>query len=63
MVITAVYLEKTHTMKAFRDEEELACLEYRKWIMEQKKKSKKDPVISAKVEVSKVISCGKYVSI
>mmetsp|Transcript_12581 Transcript_12581/g.17280 ORF Transcript_12581/g.17280 Transcript_12581/m.17280 type:complete len:420 (+) Transcript_12581:37-1296(+) len=53
MVITAVYLEKTHTMKAFREEEELACLEYRKWIMEQKKKSKKDPVISAKVEVSK----------
>lgn len=53
MVITAVYLEKTHSMKAFREEEELACLEYRKWIMEQKKKSKKDPVISAKVEVSK----------
>ena len=54
MVITAVYLEKSHTMKALKDEEELACLEFRKWVMEQKKKNKKDPITSAKVEVSKV---------
>ena len=54
MVITAVYLEKSHTMKALREEEELACLEFRKWVIEQKKKNKKDPITSAKVEVSKV---------
>ena len=54
MVITAVYIEKTHTMKALREEEELACLEFRKWIMEQKKKNKKDPIITAKVDLSKV---------
>jgi mannitol-1-phosphate/altronate dehydrogenase len=54
MVITAVYLEKTHTMKALRDEEELACLEFRKWVIEQKKKNKKDPITLAKIEVSKV---------
>jgi hypothetical protein len=56
LIIRAVFLERTHTMKQMRNsrEYELACIEFRKWMIEQKKKSKKDPLALAKVEVSKV---------
>ena len=55
MIIRAVYLEKTHTMKKMRKDHELACIGFRKWVIEQKKKTKKDPLPLARIEVSKVI--------
>lgn len=54
MIIRAVYLEKTHTMKKMRKDHELACIGFRKWVIEQKKKTKKDPLPLARIEVSKV---------
>lgn len=55
MIIKAVYLEKTHTMKKMKKDHELACIGFRKWVIEQKKKnSKKDPLPLARIEVSKV---------
>lgn len=53
-VITEVFLERNFKMSEYKIEDELACLEFRKWIREQKKKSKKDPLLSAKNEVSNV---------
>ena len=53
MVIRAVHLEKSHTMKQMRKDYELECIELRKWMIEQRKKSKKDPLPAAKTEVSK----------
>ena len=41
-------------MKEMRVENELAVIEFRKWMIEQRKKTKKDPLVSAKLEVSKV---------
>lgn len=52
-VIRAVFLEKTHTMSQYKKEDEFACAEFRKWMMEQKKKTKKNPLQPAKIEVSK----------
>ena len=52
-VIKAVFLDKTHTYKEFKKEQELACIEFRKWMIEQRGKLKKDPLPPAKVEVSK----------
>jgi len=52
-VIRAVFLERTHTMKEYKRDNELACIEFRKWMIEQKQKLKKDPLPIAKVEVSK----------
>ena len=45
---------KTHTMKKMKEEYDLQCIEFRKWMIEQRKKTKKDPLPQAKVEVSKV---------
>jgi hypothetical protein len=55
MIIRAVFLEKTHTMRYMKTsrEHEMACIDFRKWMIGQKKKSKKDPLPQAKVEVSK----------
>ena len=53
-VIYAVFIEKTHTLKELKKEDEVSCLEFRKWVIEQKKKSKKDPLPLARVELSKV---------
>ena len=55
MIIRAVYLEKTHTMRFMRasKDHEMACIDFRKWMIQQKQKSKKDPLPTAKVEVSK----------
>jgi hypothetical protein len=53
-VINAVYVDKTHKMKEYRDEDELACIEFRKWVREQKKKSKRDPIVLAKLELTNV---------
>ena len=41
-IIRAVHLERTHTMKQIRKENELAAIEYRKWMMESRQKTKKD---------------------
>ena len=57
MIIRAVYLEKTHTIKKMKVDQELAFIGFRKWVIEQKKKTKKDPLPLARIEVSKVISC------
>lgn len=59
-VISALYLDRTHvSFKHYKVENELACIEYRKWVAEQKKKAGakgKDPVSAAKLEVSKVLT-------
>ena len=39
--------------KMFKDHE-LACMGFRKWVIEQKRKTKKDPLPLARIEVSKV---------
>jgi hypothetical protein len=52
-VIKAVFLERTHTYRELRRENELACIEFRKWMIEQRGKLKKDPLPIAKCEVSK----------
>lgn len=54
-VIRLVYLERAHKLQELRKDRmyELACLEYRKWVNEQRKKLKKDPIPMAKVELSK----------
>lgn len=53
LIITSVYIERTHTMKQMRKDNELACIEFRKWMIEQRKKTKKDPLPMAKMAVSK----------
>ena len=54
MIIRAVYLEKTHTIKKIKADQELSFIGFRKWVIEQKKKTKKDPLPLARIEVSKV---------
>lgn len=61
-VITAVYIERTHKMKDYKEEDELACIEFRKWVREQKKKSKRDPIVAAKIELSNVSPSTSYCS-
>lgn len=53
-VVRTVYLEKTHSLREFKKINEIACIEFRKWMVEQKTKLKRDPLPLAKVEVSKV---------
>jgi hypothetical protein len=53
LVVRAVFLEKTHKMRDIKDQNEVAFREFRKWLRDRKKKSKKDPLATAKVEVSK----------
>lgn len=53
-VISAVFLDRSHTMKYLKFEEEFAYSEFRKWLTEAKTKLKKDPIPMAKVELSKV---------
>ena len=45
MIIRQVHLEKTHTMKQIRRENELGAIEYRKWMIEQRQKSKNGNVL------------------
>jgi len=52
-VIRAVYLERSQTMKQFKAQDELAYMEFRKWMSETKRKTKKDPLPLAKTSVSK----------
>lgn len=52
-IIVNVFLEKIHTMKEMRKENELHVIEFRKWMIEQKKKLKKDPLPVVKVDASK----------
>ena len=51
-IIKAVHLDRTHSMKQIRKENELAAIEYRKWMIETRQKIKKDPLPQAKMEVS-----------
>lgn len=51
-VVKAVFLEKTHTYREYKKDNELACIAFRKWMIEQRGKLKKDPLPAAKVEVS-----------
>ena len=41
MVITAVFLDRTHTISQIKKEEIIAFTEFKKWVQEQRKKSKK----------------------
>jgi len=63
MVITAVHLDKVCTMKELAKEEEIACAEYRKWMREQRKKQKKDPLPMAKTELTKVFILSYFIEI
>lgn len=54
MIVRAVYIEKTQTLKSMKKEFELDYITFRKWVIEQKKKTKKDPLPMARIEVSKV---------
>jgi hypothetical protein len=54
-VIRCVFLERLFTMKEMKKNNELAVIEFRKWMIEQRKKTKKDPLPLTKIEVSKVI--------
>jgi hypothetical protein len=52
-IIVNVFLEKTFSMKEMRKENELHGIEFRKWMIEQRKKLKKDPLPVVKAEASK----------
>lgn len=52
-VVRCVYLERIMTMKEMRKENELDVINFRKWMIEKRKKNKKDPLPPAKLEVSK----------
>lgn len=54
-IVRMVHLERTHKLGQLKKqrETELGCIEYRKWLSEQRKRTKKDPIPIAKVEVSK----------
>lgn len=54
-IVRLVHLERTHKLGQLKKERdyELGCIEYRKWLSEQRKRTKKDPIPIAKVEVSK----------
>jgi len=52
-IVRCVFLEKIMTMKEMREEHELDVINFRKWMIERKKKTKKDPLVSAKLDVSK----------
>ena len=41
-IIRAVHFERTHTLKQIRRENELAAIEYRKWMIECKQKTKRE---------------------
>lgn len=53
-IIRCVFLERIMTMKEMRTQNELGVIEFRKWMIDQRKKTKKDPLLTAKMEVSKV---------
>lgn len=52
-IVRCVFLEKIMSMKEMRKEHELDVINFRKWMIERKKKTKKDPLVPAKLEVSK----------
>lgn len=52
-ILRAVHMERSHSMKLIRKENELAAIEFRKWMIERRQKQKKDPLPLAKIEVSK----------
>lgn len=52
-IVRCVYLEKIMTMKEMRNDHELDVINFRKWMVERRKKTQKDPVAPAKIEVSK----------
>lgn len=51
-LVIDVYLEKVRTMKDFRRENELTTIEFRKWMIDQRKRLKKNPLFPVKVAVS-----------
>jgi len=52
-IVRCVYLEKLMSMKEMRNEHELDVINFRKWMIEKRRKTKKDPLVPAKLEVSK----------
>lgn len=52
-IVRCVYLEKIMTMKEMRKDHELDVINFRKWMIEKRKKTQKDPIAPAKLEVSK----------
>lgn len=54
-LVTSVFVERLFSMREYKQFDELAFVEFRKWMLEQRKKLKKDPLPVAKIEVSKVL--------
>ena len=52
-IVTRVFLEKTSTMKQMRAENLLVAIEFRKWMLENRKRFKKNPVPVVKCEVAR----------
>ena len=52
-IIRCVYLEKIATMSEMRVDHELDVINFRKWVLEKRKKTKKDPIPGVKIEVSR----------
>lgn len=53
-IIVTVYIEKNKKLSDIKKEDHVGYLTFRKFMIDLKKKTKKDPVAQAKVEVSKV---------
>eukprot|EP01041_Mallomonas_annulata_P004915 gene4915-9805_t len=54
-IVRLVHLDRSNKLSELRKDRryEMACIDYRKWLNDQRKRMKKDPIPVAKVEVSK----------
>jgi len=53
LVVTTVYLDKLCTLKELRAEEAVLVKDYLKWVRDQRKRTKKDPLPGARKELAK----------
>ena len=53
-IITAVYIERSKKLSEIKNEDKLAYMTFRKFMVDLKKKTKKDPVLQTKLELTKV---------
>lgn len=53
-IVTSVYIEKTRKLSDVKKEDQLGYITFRKFMVDLKKRSKKDPIMQSKLEVSKV---------
>lgn len=53
-IIIAVYIEQSKKLSEIKNEDRLAYMTFRKYMIDLKKKTKKDPVLQTKLELTKV---------